>query len=108
MSVVWTGDGRPSELDLQYAAGSDVYITELQPELLEINSGVQGVPPFLEIRRLRRIGIDDDERRPRTLELFDDRATQTPEAADDHVVAERLNRTVHGSPPEHLAQASFD
>ncbi|MCA0932969.1 MBL fold metallo-hydrolase [Lutimonas saemankumensis] len=47
MSVVWTGDGRPNELDLKYAKGADLYITELQPELLEINSGVQGVPPFL-------------------------------------------------------------
>ncbi len=24
-----------------------LYVTELQPELMEINSGVQGVPPFL-------------------------------------------------------------
>jgi len=47
MSVVWTGDGRPSELDLKYATGVDLYITELQQEVLEISSGVQGVPPFL-------------------------------------------------------------
>jgi ribonuclease BN (tRNA processing enzyme) len=47
MSVVWTGDGRPSELDIKYAKGADLYITELQPEVVEINSGVQGVPPFL-------------------------------------------------------------
>jgi ribonuclease BN (tRNA processing enzyme) len=47
MSVVWTGDGRPSELDLKYAKGADLYITELQQEVVEINSGVQGVPPFL-------------------------------------------------------------
>jgi len=47
MSVVWTGDGRPSELDLEYAAGADVYITEAQTELVAISSGVQGVPPFL-------------------------------------------------------------
>ena len=47
MCFVWTGDGRPSELDLIYAAGCDLYVTELQPELMEINSGVQGVPPFL-------------------------------------------------------------
>ncbi|GGZ91775.1 hypothetical protein GCM10007028_32760 [Algibacter mikhailovii] len=47
MSVVWTGDGRPSELDLKYAKGADLYITELQQELMEISSGVQGVPPFL-------------------------------------------------------------
>lgn len=47
LSVVWTGDGRPSRLDEKYAAGADVYITETQPELVAISSGVQGVPPFL-------------------------------------------------------------
>ena len=48
MCVVWTGDGRPSQLDdLQYADGCDLYITEMQPELVEISSGVQGVPTFL-------------------------------------------------------------
>ncbi len=47
MSVVWTGDGRPSKLDIEYCKGVDLYITELQQEVVEINSGVQGVPPFL-------------------------------------------------------------
>jgi len=47
MCFVWTGDGRPSELDIKYAKGCDLYVTEMQPELLEISSGVQGVPPFL-------------------------------------------------------------
>ena len=47
MCFVWTGDGRPSELDEKYAKGCDVYVTELQQEVVEINSGVQGVPPFL-------------------------------------------------------------
>lgn len=47
MSVVWTGDGRPTELDVEFAEGVDLYITELQQEVVEINSGVQGVPPFL-------------------------------------------------------------
>ncbi len=47
MCFVWTGDGRPSNLDIKYAKGCDLYVTELQPELMEINSGVQGVPPFL-------------------------------------------------------------
>ncbi len=47
LCFVWTGDGRPSKLDAKYAKGCDVYVTELQPELVEINSGVQGVPPFL-------------------------------------------------------------
>lgn len=47
MSVVWTGDGRPSHLDEKYASGADGYITETQAELVSISSGVQGVPPFL-------------------------------------------------------------
>ena len=47
MCFVWTGDGRPSMLDIKYAKGCDLYVTEMQPELLEISSGVQGVPPFL-------------------------------------------------------------
>ena len=47
LCFVWTGDGRPSELDKKYAKGCDVYVTELQQEVVEINSGVQGVPPFL-------------------------------------------------------------
>lgn len=47
LSVVWTGDGRPSLLDAEYAAGADVYISEAQTELVAIGSGVQGVPPFL-------------------------------------------------------------
>jgi len=47
LCFVWTGDGRPSKLDEKYAKGCDVYVTELQQEVVEINSGVQGVPPFL-------------------------------------------------------------
>lgn len=47
MCFVWTGDGRPSNLDIKYAKGCDLYVTELQPEVVEINAGVQGVPPFL-------------------------------------------------------------
>jgi ribonuclease Z len=47
LCFVWTGDGRPSNLDVKYSKGCDVYVTELQQELVEINSGVQGVPPFL-------------------------------------------------------------
>ena len=47
LCFVWTGDGRPSELDEKYAKGCDVYVTELQQEVVEINAGVQGVPPFL-------------------------------------------------------------
>jgi ribonuclease Z len=46
-SVVWTGDGRPNERDIEYSKGVDVYITETQAELMSISSGVAGVPPFL-------------------------------------------------------------
>ena len=47
MSFVWTGDGRPSELDAIYAKGADVYVTENMPEIVSISSGVAGVPPFV-------------------------------------------------------------
>lgn len=47
LCFVWTGDGRPSKLDEKYAKGCDVYVTELQQELVQIQAGVQGVPPFL-------------------------------------------------------------
>jgi ribonuclease BN (tRNA processing enzyme) len=47
MCFTWTSDGRPSKLDVKYAKGCDLYVTELQPEVVEINAGVQGVPPFL-------------------------------------------------------------
>jgi len=47
LSVVWTGDGRPNMLDVEYSEGADVYITETQTELMSISAGVQGVPPFL-------------------------------------------------------------
>ena len=47
LCFVWTGDGRPSNIDAKYAKGCDVYVTETQAELVEISSGVQGVPPFL-------------------------------------------------------------
>ncbi|MFP6655111.1 MAG: guanitoxin biosynthesis MBL fold metallo-hydrolase GntH, partial [Myxococcota bacterium] len=47
LCFVWTGDGRPNKLDLKYAKGCDVYITEAMPELMSISSGVVGVPPFL-------------------------------------------------------------
>jgi ribonuclease BN (tRNA processing enzyme) len=47
MCFVWTGDGRPNKLDLEYAKGCDLYVTETQAEVIAISSGVQGVPPFL-------------------------------------------------------------
>lgn len=47
MCFVWTGDGRPNMRDLPFVEGCDVFVTEMQAELVEISSGVQGVPPFL-------------------------------------------------------------
>ena len=47
LSFVWTGDGRPSMLDLEYAKGADLYITEVQTELVGLMARVYGVPPFL-------------------------------------------------------------
>ena len=47
LCFVWTGDGRPSMLDLLYAKGCDVYVTEIQTEVVGLSSVVQGVPPFL-------------------------------------------------------------
>lgn len=47
MCFVWTGDGRPTELDIKYAKGCDLFITEVQPELMGLSSVVQGIPPFL-------------------------------------------------------------
>jgi ribonuclease BN (tRNA processing enzyme) len=47
MCFVWTGDGRPSMIDVEYAKGCDLYVTETQASLINISSGVQGVPPFL-------------------------------------------------------------
>jgi hypothetical protein len=34
-------------IDVPFAKGCDLFVTEMQPELVEISSGVQGVPPFL-------------------------------------------------------------
>ncbi len=47
LSFVWTGDGRPTTLDIQYGAGADVFVTETQTEVVAVSSAVQGVPPFL-------------------------------------------------------------
>jgi ribonuclease BN (tRNA processing enzyme) len=47
LCFIWTGDGRPSNLDIEYAKGCDLYVTETQASLIAISSGVQGVPPFL-------------------------------------------------------------
>ncbi len=47
LCFVWTGDGRPNRLDLKYAKGCDLYVTELQPAILGLTSQVMGTPAFL-------------------------------------------------------------
>lgn len=47
LCFVWTGDGRPTWLDVKFAKGCDLFVTEMQPELVGIGSTVAGVPPFL-------------------------------------------------------------
>ena len=44
LSFVWTGDGRPDELTLEYAKDVDVFVTELQPDLGKIMEQKTGVP----------------------------------------------------------------
>lgn len=47
LSFVWTGDGLPDKLTEKYAAGVDVFVTELQPDLGNLNSLKFGVPPVM-------------------------------------------------------------
>ena len=47
LSFCFTGDTRPNTLDIDYCKGVDVMISETQPEVIAISSGVQGVPPFV-------------------------------------------------------------
>ncbi len=47
LSFCYTGDTRPNTLDIKYCKGVDVMISETQPEVIAISSGVQGVPPFV-------------------------------------------------------------
>jgi len=47
MSFCFTGDTRPNTLDIEFCEGVDVMVSEMQPEVVAISSGVQGVPPFV-------------------------------------------------------------
>ncbi len=44
LSFVWTGDGRPDELTAELAKGCDVFVTELQPDLGQLQQLKMGVP----------------------------------------------------------------
>ncbi len=47
LSFCFTGDTRPNTLDIEYCQGVDLMVSETQPEVVAISSGVQGVPPFV-------------------------------------------------------------
>lgn len=47
LSFVWTGDGRPDELTAKYAAGADVFVTEVQNDLAALMQLKMGYPPEL-------------------------------------------------------------
>ena len=47
LCVAFTGDGRPNSLTIKYAAGCDLLITEVQPELMAITAAVNGVLPVI-------------------------------------------------------------
>lgn len=47
LCVAFTGDGRPNSLTIKYAAGCDLVITEVQPELMSISALVNGVMPVI-------------------------------------------------------------
>lgn len=47
LSFVWTGDGRPDELTAKYAAGADVFVTELQADTGALMQQKYGLPLWL-------------------------------------------------------------
>ena len=44
LSFVWTGDGRPDELTAEFAKGVDVFVTEVQPDLANLQELKMGLP----------------------------------------------------------------
>ncbi|MEO8614863.1 MAG: guanitoxin biosynthesis MBL fold metallo-hydrolase GntH [Luteolibacter sp.] len=44
LSFVWTGDGRPDENTVKYSKGVDVFVTELQPDNLNVQVLKFGMP----------------------------------------------------------------
>jgi ribonuclease Z len=47
LSFVWTGDGRPDELTIEYSQGVDVFVTEVQNDLGRLMSLKMGYPPAM-------------------------------------------------------------
>ena len=47
LSFVWTGDGRPDANTAKFAEGVDVFVTELQPDTMNIQSLKFGIPTLV-------------------------------------------------------------
>ena len=47
LSFVWTGDGRPDELTLKHAKDVDVFVTEMQTDLGNLNEARMGIPQII-------------------------------------------------------------
>ena len=47
LSFVWTGDGRPDANTVKFAKGVDVFVTELQPDTMNIQSLKFGMPTIV-------------------------------------------------------------
>ena len=47
LSFVWTGDGRPDELSIELSKGVDVFVTEVQPDLVNLQALKFGAPPAI-------------------------------------------------------------
>ncbi|WP_094555537.1 guanitoxin biosynthesis MBL fold metallo-hydrolase GntH [Synechococcus sp. 1G10] len=47
LSFVFTGDGRPDENTVRYSQGVDVFVSELQPDTMNIQALKFGIPPLM-------------------------------------------------------------
>jgi ribonuclease Z len=47
LSFVWTGDGRPDANTTRFAKGVDVFVSELQPDTMNIQALKFGIPPIM-------------------------------------------------------------
>jgi len=47
LSFVWTGDGRPDNNTVKYAQGVDVFVSELQPDTMNLQAVKFGIPPLM-------------------------------------------------------------
>ncbi len=47
LSFVWTGDGKPDQLTVEYARGADVFVSEMACDLVNLWALKQGVSPLM-------------------------------------------------------------